>query len=74
MVADIKKNKFGVEYLFHNGFKLTKYGKGVIRQPWRCHRSRGLKCPATVSTMKIDGVIKMKKLNADHTHEPEVRA
>lgn len=72
IVADIRKHCTGVEYLHHNGFKLTKYGKCMKTQPWRCQRSRSLKCPATVSTSEIDGVIMMKVLNASHTHQPEI--
>lgn len=72
IVADIRKDCGGVEYLHHNGFKLSKYGKSPKTQPWRCQRSRGLKCPATVSTMKIDGVVMMKVLNTSHTHQPEI--
>lgn len=72
IVADIRKDQKGVEYLYHDGFKLTKYGKCMKTQPWRCQRSRGLKCPATVSTIKIDDNVMMKVLNASHTHQPEI--
>lgn len=71
IVADLRKNASGGENLFHNGFKYTKYGKGVRTQHWRCSRSFGKGCRATATTMEINGVIMMKVLHADHTHQPE---
>lgn len=71
VVAEIRQNSFGRENLFHNNYKFNKNGKSVMKQLWLCTKHRSERCKASASTMEIDGVVMMKVLKAEHTHEAD---
>lgn len=71
VIAKIRKNAGGRENVIHNGHKFCKNGQGLEKQLWRCSKASSAKCKATVSTMKINDVIMLKVLKAEHTHEAD---
>lgn len=65
-VADIQQSQDGHRNLFFNGFKYFIKDESKTKTQWRCASQ---KCRASISTTNIDGVIMMKVLRSDHSHE-----
>lgn len=68
--ADIRIQN-GRENLYKDDYKFSKQGKPNAHQNqrWQCSKQSSEKCKGAMSTIEIDGVIMMKVLNAEHTHQ-----
>lgn len=70
IVADIQTNVRGLENLFYADKKFTKVQKpsAMGKQRWQCSKVVSRKCRAAMSTMEVNGIMKMKVLVDKHTH------
>lgn len=70
-VADIRTGAKGQPNLFIGDQKFMRHNtpNRQEQQRWKCTKEASQKCRAAVKTMMLNGIIMMKIVCAEHTHE-----